>query len=89
MLWPVLVAQTLWGAVALRHGTFWAFLRGKLDGLLGFRRARRSGLLSGIQPDRILQVLQESEGEIGRIQRRTGFDMYWRMYFKLASGGAD
>ncbi len=89
LLWPVLVAQTLWGALALRHGTFWAFFRGKLDGLVCFRRTRRKGPLPGIQPDRFLQVLQESEGEIKRIQRQTGFDWYWRVYFMLTSGGAD
>ncbi len=89
LLWPILVAQTLWGAVAFRHGTFRAFLRGKLDGLLGFRRARRGGDPSGVRPHRLLQVLQESEGEIRRIQRRTGFDLYWRVYFILTSGGAD
>jgi GT2 family glycosyltransferase len=89
LVWPVLLAQTLWGAVALRHGTFWAFLRGKLDGLLSFRAARQSGLLSGIKPDQFLQVLQESESEIKRIQGQTGFDWYWRVYFMLTSGGAD
>jgi len=89
LLWPILVAQALWGAVAFRHGTFRAFLRGKLDGLLGFRRARRNGHISGVNPDRLLQVLQESEAEIRRIQRRTGFDSYWRVYFMLTSGGAD
>lgn len=89
LVWPVLVAQTLWGAVALRHGAFWAFLRGKLDGLASFRRTRRNGLLPGIKPDRFLQVLQESEGEIRRLQRQTGFDRYWRVYFMLTSGGAD
>jgi len=89
LAWPVLVAQTLWGALALRHGTFWAFLRGKLDGLLCVRRARRSGLLSGIKPDRLLRVLQESEAEIKRIQGQTGFDSYWRLYFMLTSGGSD
>jgi len=89
LLWPVLVAQTLWGAVALRHGAFWAFLRGKLDGIVRFRRTRRGGLVSGIQPDRLLHVLQESEDEIKRIQRQTGFDWYWRVYFTLTSGGAD
>lgn len=89
LAWPVLVAQTLWGAVALRHGAFWAFLRGKLDGFVCFRTTRRSGLLSGIKPDRFLEVLQESEGEIKHMQRQTGFDWYWRVYFMLTSGGAD
>ena len=30
--WPVLVAQGLWGLVAVRHGAVLAFLRGKLEG---------------------------------------------------------
>ncbi|MCU1274853.1 MAG: glycosyl transferase, family 2, partial [Bryobacterales bacterium] len=38
--WPILLAQTLWGLVALRHGTFRAFVRGKLEGLTSFRTAR-------------------------------------------------
>jgi GT2 family glycosyltransferase len=89
LAWPVLVAQTLWGAVALRHGTFWAFLRGKLDGFVSFRASRRRGPLPGVKPDRFLQVLHASEGEIKRVQRQTGFDWYWRVYFMLTSGGAD
>src|SRR5205814_4327635 len=28
--WPVLVGQSLWGLVALRHRCGWAFIRGKL-----------------------------------------------------------
>ncbi len=30
--WPILVGQLLWGLVALRHGSGWAFLGGKLEG---------------------------------------------------------
>jgi GT2 family glycosyltransferase len=89
LAWPVLVAQTLWGAVALRHGTFWAFLRGKLEGLVSFRASRRRGPLAGVKPDRFLHVLHASEGEIKRVQHQTGFDWYWRVYFMLTSGGAD
>jgi GT2 family glycosyltransferase len=89
LLWPILVAQMLWGAVALRHGTFGAFWHGKVDGLTRFRATRRSGLVSGIKSDGLLRILQESEREIRRIQRLTGFDWYWRMYFALTLGGAD
>ena len=89
LAWPILVAQTLWGFVALRHGTFWAFLRGKLEGLMGFAAARKSAPQAEIAPYRFLQILQESENEIRRIQRRTGFDWYWRVYFALTAGGAD
>ena len=75
--WPVLVAQILWGLVALRHGRGFAWLRGKLDGMRSFRSMRRPGLpaLSGI--------LEQSEGEILALQRQTGFDIYWKLYFAL------
>jgi GT2 family glycosyltransferase len=87
--WPILVAQTLWGLVALRHGAFGAFLRGKLDGLVSFRTVRRGASRLPVESDRLWRVLRESEEEIRCLQRSTGFDWYWRMYFALTSGGAD
>jgi GT2 family glycosyltransferase len=87
--WPILVAQTLWGFVALRHGTFGAFLRGKFEGLTQFRGARRQTSGFAGQTERLLLILPESEREIRRIQRLTGFDWYWRVYFALTSGAAD
>lgn len=89
LAWPVLAAQTLWGLIALRHGAFWAFLRGKLEGLMGFATARKGGPARRAEPHRLLQILQESEQEIRHIQRRTGFDWYWRVYFALTTGGSD
>jgi GT2 family glycosyltransferase len=89
LAWPILVAQTLWGMVALRHGTFGAFLRGKWEGLTRIRAARQSDRVSGVQRDRLWRILRESEQEIRRVQRRTGFDRYWRLYFALTSGGSD
>ena len=38
---------------------------------------------------RAAKILEQSEREILEIQRRTGFDWYWRVYFLLTSGGAD
>jgi len=87
--WPILVAQTLWGLVALRHGALGAFLRGKLDGLVTFRAVRRGASRLPVESDRLWRVLRESEEEIRCLQRSTGFDWYWRMYFALTSGGAD
>src|SRR5579859_3258320 len=87
--WPILVAQILWGLVALRHGAFGAFLRGKRDGLLRFRTVRRGASRIPVESDRLRRILRESEHEIRRVQRRTGFDWYWRVYFILTSGGAD
>src|SRR5260370_41829783 len=44
--WPVFVAQGLWGLVALRPGTAFAYLQGKLEGLRLFHR------ISGTAPSR-------------------------------------
>jgi hypothetical protein len=89
LAWPILVSQTLWGLVALRHGCFTAFLRGKVAGVMGFSTARQSPGRVGMDPKRLLQVLTESEREIRDMQRRTGFDWYWRVYFALTAGGSD
>jgi GT2 family glycosyltransferase len=89
LAWPVLVAQALWGLVALRHGSVWAFLRGKLDGLLNFRAPRQAASTLPVESERLWTILRESEREIRCVQRRTGFDWYWRVYFALTSGGAD
>jgi GT2 family glycosyltransferase len=87
--WPILFSQSLWGLVALRHGAFLAFLQGKLEGLKGLRAARKSASGLENEPDRLDQILRDSEREIFRIQRLTGFDRYWRVYFALTTGGAD
>ncbi|HYL78689.1 MAG TPA: glycosyltransferase family 2 protein [Bryobacteraceae bacterium] len=75
--WPVLVGQGLWGFVALRHGTALAYLRGKAEGLRRFREAR------GNSQDNLPAVIEQSEAEIRELQRLTGFDLYWRLYFAL------
>jgi GT2 family glycosyltransferase len=89
LAWPILVAQSLWGLVALRHGAFRAFLRGKLEGLRAFRAQRRSAGVIEIEPDRLSKILRDSEREISRVQRRTGYDWYWRVYLALTAGGSD
>lgn len=79
--WPVLIGQALWGLLALRHGRGWAFLRGKWEGLrLLLRSPRRQSAETAV----ILQhILDESEMEIQRLQKMTGYDAYWRSYFAL------
>jgi GT2 family glycosyltransferase len=82
--WPIAVAQGLWGLVALRHGRGWSWLRGKAEGLrrfADFTEPRPSG--SGL-PD----ILAEGEREIRRVQRESGRDLYWTLYFLLTAGGA-
>jgi GT2 family glycosyltransferase len=78
--WPILVAQLLWGALALRHGRTWAWLRGVCQGIGDFRGAREKSqrFLSG-RP----QHLRDNEDLIRGMQASTGFDTYWRLYFLL------
>lgn len=81
--WPrrylrhVLVAQLLWGAVAARHGTFLAWVRGKREGLKLFGRYARVA-----QPD-LERILLTAEEQIRRLQEETGYDLYWRLYFAM------
>lgn len=79
--WPVAVGQFLWGLVALRHGAGFAFLRGKAEALRRFRALR------AVPADQAAGdfgwILEESERELFMLQQRTGFDLYWSLYFAL------
>jgi GT2 family glycosyltransferase len=70
LTWAVVAGQVLWGAVALRHGRFGAWLRGKFEGL----RAENAPLASRFAGD---------DREIQTIQTAIGWDPYWRLYFAL------
>ncbi|HJT89485.1 MAG TPA: glycosyltransferase family 2 protein [Bryobacteraceae bacterium] len=77
--WAILAAQLLWGGLAARHGCGWAWLRGKLQGL---RRALRLRRISAPLSPAVLQpLLAADERLICSLQRQTGFDWYWRLYF--------
>lgn len=75
--WPIFIAQALWGLTALGHGRLLSYLQGKLEGLRSFRQSR------GEFCDRFPAILEQSEGEIRELQKLTGFDLYWRLYFAL------
>ena len=75
--WPVLVAQALWGFIALRHGRFLAYLAGKLDAVRLFRSSR------GKSCPHLARILEQSEAQIRELQNESGFDLYWRLYFAL------
>lgn len=88
--WPrrygraVLVAQVLWGGLAARHGALRAYLKGKREGWRGFKRMRSSPGERGA-PDRLDALLRTSEQEIRRLQASTGWDWYWRAYFRMVA----
>ena len=78
-LWPIVVAQLLWGGLAFRHGSGIAWARGKVEGLRRFSTVRRAAATSsGLAP-----MITESECQIYRLQSETGFDTYWKLYFRL------
>ena len=79
--WPVLVGQALWGLIALRHGAGGAFLKGKWEGIREFRRLRSQA--PATSSDALSGILRDSEKEIQELQRQTGYDLYWRLYFAL------
>jgi len=82
--WPIFVAQFLWGAVAVRHGAGFAWLRGEWQGLRRFFAARGQTLDAQV----LNSVLSANERLIRSVQASTGFDIYWRLYFLLTHGGA-
>ena len=75
--WHVFVAQGLWGLIALRHGAFWPWIQGKVEGLRIFRSNRRPG------SEVLFSILDRSEKDIRTLQKQTGSDLYWRLYFAL------
>jgi hypothetical protein len=63
--------------VALKHGAGFAWVLGKIDGLRMFAAYRRA------EGDAIAPVLGSSEEELKELQQRSGWDLYWRLYFAL------
>ena len=78
--WPSLVAQMLWGAVAVRHGAGLAWLRGKWEGLRRFSAIRRDAPAG--DPTLVRDALRNNEQFI----REHSHDTYWRLYFLLTRG---
>jgi GT2 family glycosyltransferase len=81
--WPIVVAHLLWGAVAFRHASGLAWLRGKLEGLRRFRSARHGAVFT----TRLADHLRANEAMIHEAQAAAGFDSYWKWYFLLTGGG--
>lgn len=73
--WKIWIGQGLWGLLALRHGRFLAWLRGKRD-------APRD-LAPVFEARRLEQVLTRSEREIRTLQSEGRGSLYWRLYFLI------
>ncbi|MFN7935489.1 MAG: glycosyltransferase family 2 protein [Bryobacteraceae bacterium] len=76
--WPVFIGQGLWGLVAAKHGAGGAYLRGKWEGFAALRQQPRS-----LQEPNLDPLLRQSEEQIQTLQRATGYDWFWRLYFLL------
>jgi GT2 family glycosyltransferase len=76
-IWPSLVAQILWGGVALRNGAGLAWLRGKWEGL------RRFSAFRGRRPDIKSEVLERVLRSNEQFIRQHNAETYWRLYFML------
>jgi len=85
-LWPILIGQLLWGGVALRHATGFAWVHGVIQGLSGFRQMRKTS--SQMDETVLIKTLSAQERVIRDLQRSNGYDAYWRLYFLLTGGGA-
>jgi GT2 family glycosyltransferase len=75
--WPIAAGQAGWGLLALRHRAGMAYLSGKLEGILGFSPMRRNATFA---PD---EYFRAAEKELLNLQRKSGFDRYWRTYAAL------
>jgi len=78
--WPLFVGQTLWIALALRHGAGIAALRGKWEGLRRFSAMRKQA--APYDPAILRVILRSNEEFI----RQTSAETYWRLYFLLTPG---
>jgi hypothetical protein len=81
------VAQLLWGGVALRHGRGWAWARGKVEGvrLFSAARAEMRALPHGRGSDHV-ELLEEALRSNERFIYAHSRDLYWRLYFLLTGG---
>lgn len=74
-----LVAQLLWGLLALRHGAFIAWLR-------GYRNPAQAEpvILTETERSRLRVALSRQERELRDLQRASGEDLFWKLYFLLS-----
>lgn len=81
--WAVLIGQILWVAVSFTHGAGWSACRGKWEGIKTFRTIRQATPPQQNQAARLAALLADSEREIEAAQQATGWDLYWKWYFRL------
>lgn len=81
MAWKVIVGQSLWGLLALRHGRFTEWVRGKYEAMHLYGQLR--ALPRQATPEILAAVLGRSDVEIHRLARGA----YWDLYRLLTPSG--
>lgn len=81
LAWTVFIGQSLWGLLALRRGTFSAWLGGKLEALGRWREMRSRLRTPGSRE--IAAIVRESDSTI----RSSAEQHYWRVYSRLTPSG--
>lgn len=81
--WAILVGQLLGVAAAAKHGHLIAAVRGKRDALQQWKVFRNEFSSTSATVE---SVLEQSEREICNLQKKIGFDLYWKLYFSLTGG---
>ncbi len=81
---PVAAAQLLWAAMAIRRKRGRAYARGLCQGLIAAAALRRASSRWRADGQRLAEVLVSSEREVACFEQATGWDPYWRWYFRLA-----
>lgn len=71
-------AQWLWGILAARNGCLPAWLAGRREG------SALPAVSTSHPNPRMEEILRASERELYEFQRISGFDRYWRWYFRWA-----
>lgn len=78
----VIVSQLLWGVLALRHGRFIAWWRGKREGIRSFSRRCPPDVFRK-ETVRLREILVSSERELLQLQAKYGFETFWKVYSRL------
>lgn len=79
---PLVAGQLLWGGLALRHGCFLPWARGKVEAMTHWNVVRRES--ARFNRESAASALFEDECEIVDLQRQTGFDRFWMWYRRVA-----
>jgi hypothetical protein len=81
---PILVGHLLWALLAIRHGRFIPWLKGKCAALAAWGEWRRNA--AATPADKLEIMLREDERLIRDLQSSGPADRFWALYFRCLGG---